>query len=95
LAHSLRRDGWDTLGGATQIVSAVIGENEPAVAAAEFLQRAGFAVRAIRPPTVPQGSARLRFSVTHTIGADELERLVASLNAWREKLPRMALAGSA
>src|ERR1700730_12793008 len=51
-AQSLQRDGWETLGTTTQIVPAVTGPNDPAAAAADLLQHAGFAVRAIRPPTV-------------------------------------------
>jgi 8-amino-7-oxononanoate synthase len=97
-AKSLQRDGWETLTTTTQIVPAVIGPNDAAVSAAEFLQRAGFAVRAIRPPTVPQGTARLRFSVTHKISAAELEKLTAVLSAWRAPSHHptsLALAGSA
>jgi 8-amino-7-oxononanoate synthase len=97
-AKSLQRDGWETLGTTTQIVPAVIGANDAAVAAAEFLQRAGFAVRAIRPPTVAQGSARLRFSVTHKISAAELEKLAAEFSTWRAQSRHhvpLALAGSA
>jgi 8-amino-7-oxononanoate synthase len=98
LAKSLRRDDWETLGTTTQIVPAVIGANDAALAAAEFLQRAGFAVRAMRPPTVPPGTARLRFSVTHKISAAELEKLAAALSTWRaqslHRIP-LALAGSA
>jgi 8-amino-7-oxononanoate synthase len=97
-AKSLQSDGWETLGATTQIVPAVIGANDSAIAAAEFLQRAGFAVRAIRPPTVPPGTARLRFSVTHKITAAELEKLAAALSTWRAQshhpIP-LALAGSA
>jgi 8-amino-7-oxononanoate synthase len=97
-AKSLQRDDWDTLSTTTQIVPAVIGPNDAAVAAAEFLQRAGFAVRAIRPPTVPPGTARLRFSVTHKITAGELEKLAAALSTWRAQSHHpvpLALAGSA
>jgi 8-amino-7-oxononanoate synthase len=94
-AKSLQRDGWETLATTTQIVPAVMGVNDAAVAAAEFLQHAGFAVRAMRPPTVPQGSARLRFSVTHKISAAELERLAATLGTWRAQAHHLALAGSA
>jgi 8-amino-7-oxononanoate synthase len=96
-AKSLQRDGWETLATTTQIVPAVIGANDAAVAGADFLQSAGFAARAIRPPTVPQGSARLRFSVTHKISAAELERLAKSLSAWRAQSHpiHLALAGSA
>lgn len=96
LTNSLQRDGWETLATTTQIVPVIIGPNDSSLAAAEFLQRNGFAVRAIRPPTVPPGTACLRFSVTHKISAAELERLAATLSTWRAQshIP-LALAGSA
>jgi len=93
LAAGLRSQGWDTGNSATQIVPVVIGENEEAVAAAEFLQRQGFAVRAIRPPTVPRGSARLRFSVTTGIPEIEIAHLENVMHAWRERACSTAAAG--
>jgi 8-amino-7-oxononanoate synthase len=96
-AKALRNDGWETLASATQIVPAVIGENSAALLAAEYLQREGFAVRAIRPPTVPFGTARLRFSLTQKIKSQELEQLAAALGAWRSRQQQpthLAMAGN-
>jgi glycine C-acetyltransferase len=96
--EALRNDGWETMGSVTQIVPAVIGENSAALSAAEYLQREGFAVRAIRPPTVPLGTARLRFSLTQKIKTQELEQLVTALGAWRSQQQQpthLAMAGNA
>jgi len=85
--RELRWAGFDTERSASQIVPVVLGKNETTLEAAEHLQREGFAVRAIRPPTVPAGRARLRLSLTIRIAEEELRRLVKSLVAWREKQP--------
>ncbi|MBS1840726.1 MAG: 8-amino-7-oxononanoate synthase [Acidobacteria bacterium] len=82
-AHSLREEGWDVSAGDSQIIPCIVGQNDEALAAAEFLQGEGFAVRAIRPPTVPEGKARLRFSLTSLTGANDLTRLCDALGAWR------------
>jgi 8-amino-7-oxononanoate synthase len=94
-AAALRSQGWDTGNSTTQIVPAVIGGNEETLAAAEFLQQEGFAVRAIRPPTVPQGSARMRFSLTARIAKDALIDLEKSLHCWRDLAYRSTAAGRA
>jgi 8-amino-7-oxononanoate synthase len=83
LAAALRHQGYDTAGSSTQIVPVVIGGNEEALEVAAFLRTQGFAVRAIRPPTVKEGRARLRLSITCAIVANELERLENCLRAWR------------
>lgn len=58
------------------IVPIVLGTDQAALAAAAGLQKAGFAVRAIRPPTVPRGTARLRLSLSASLEDDDLDRLV-------------------
>jgi|SRR5579883_2335437 8-amino-7-oxononanoate synthase len=83
LRESLRAEGFDTAGTGSQIVPVVLHSNEAALEAAEHLQREGFAVRAIRPPTVPPGTSRLRLSLTVRIAEEELSRLVRALVAWR------------
>lgn len=84
-AAGLREESWDLSGSTTQIVPAIVGSNQQATSAAEYLQCEGFAVRAIRPPTVPEGRARLRFSLTARISAAELSRLHECLVMWRER----------
>jgi 8-amino-7-oxononanoate synthase len=95
LAAGLRAQGYDTAGSSTQIVPTVVGENEEALAVAEYLQQRGFAVRAIRPPTVKTGRARLRFSITAAIAASELERLENSMGAWHAQRSALAATGCA
>ena len=94
-AKQLRGNGWDTADSSTQIVPVVTGENRAAMSAAEFLQKEGFAVRAIRPPTVKEGRARLRFSLTAAIAAAELTRLEESLRSWRDRGVLQTAAGRA
>ena len=94
-AAGLCSRGWNTSGSTTQIVPAVIGGNQETLAAAEFLEREGFAARAIRPPTVARGSARLRFSLTCRITEEELIHLDHSLNRWRDQARRSTAAGRA
>jgi 8-amino-7-oxononanoate synthase len=57
------------------IVPLVIGDAEAALAAARLLEAEGFLVVAIRPPTVPKGTARLRFAFTAQHPDGEIERL--------------------
>jgi len=51
------------VGGGHYVVPVVLGDDSRAVRAAGHLRAAGFDIRAIRPPTVPAGSARLRISI--------------------------------
>ena len=59
----------------SQIVPVILGSEERALSIAQALQEKGFDVRAIRPPTVPEGTSRLRIS----IHADHTEEQIAAL----------------
>jgi 8-amino-7-oxononanoate synthase len=69
------------LAGESQIIPIVIGENERALRVADALQRQGFDVRAVRPPSVAPGTARLRVSVNVGLSADTLDRFAAAVTA--------------
>ena len=57
------------------IVPVIVGEADAALKASALLQEAGFLVVAIRPPTVPAGTARLRFAFTARHADADIERL--------------------
>ncbi|RQP04257.1 MAG: aminotransferase class I/II-fold pyridoxal phosphate-dependent enzyme [Paracoccus sp. BP8] len=65
----------------SQIVPVLVGEDFRALAMAADLQAQGFDIRAIRPPTVPKGTARLRVSVTGNVGAGDIAALFAAIAA--------------
>jgi len=66
---------------ASPIVPIVLGDAETALAAARLLEAHGFLVVAIRPPTVPAGTARLRLTFTAQHPDEEIERLAALVRA--------------
>jgi 8-amino-7-oxononanoate synthase len=80
----LTAQGWETPDGNSPIVPVLIGEDAATVALGRYLAEEGFAVGAIRPPTVPEGTARLRLSLKATITWMELESLIGAMNRWRE-----------
>jgi 8-amino-7-oxononanoate synthase len=63
------------------VVPLILGETDAALAAAQALEDDGFLAVAIRPPTVPQGTARLRFAFTAQHPDAEVERLAASVRS--------------
>lgn len=63
----------------TAIQPLLLGEASTALAFAEALEREGFLVTAIRPPTVPQGKARLRITLSAAHEPDHVDRLLEAL----------------
>jgi 8-amino-7-oxononanoate synthase len=77
--EQLAASGIDAPRAGSQIVPIVLGDNDRAVSVAQALQRDGFDVRAIRPPSVPQGTARLRVSVNAGLTDDSIDRFARSV----------------
>jgi len=81
LNHTLTLRRWLRMPSATAIQPVVIGGTDEAVALSQALARDGLLVPAIRPPTVAQGTARLRISLSAAHEVRDVERLAAALNA--------------
>lgn len=60
---------------ASQILPMIIGSSQDTIIKAEDMQRKGFYVLPVRPPTVPEGTSRLRISLTASITPEELLKL--------------------
>jgi 8-amino-7-oxononanoate synthase len=76
--HELRRRcGLEPSG--SHIMPVIIGADQAAVDVAARLQQRGFDIRAIRPPTVPEGTARLRIALTTAVDEATVARLFEAL----------------
>jgi 8-amino-7-oxononanoate synthase len=65
----------------SQIMPVIVGADRAAVTLADSLQRRGFDVRAIRPPTVAEGTARLRIAITLNVDEAMVRQLCEALGS--------------
>ena len=79
LRRRLDAAGIAVADGVSQIIPVLLGDNQRAVQVASALQQEGFDVRAVRPPSVPPGTARLRLSVNTNLSEETLDRFAAAL----------------
>lgn len=63
----------------SQIIPIILGDDARTMAVAQTLQRAGFDIRGIRPPTVPVGTSRLRLSLTWNVTTQNIDDLVGHI----------------
>ncbi len=70
---------------ASSVVPLVLGDAAVALEASRDLERQGFLVTAIRPPTVPAGTARLRFTFTAAHDERDVRRLAQAARPWRAR----------
>ena len=80
--RKLLEQGGLPVRGSSQIVPVVLGDAARTVRASEMLKDAGFWVAPIRPPTVPEGESRLRFSLTSRMDQGQIVQVArAAVNA--------------
>ncbi len=77
--------GFDTLGSTTQIVPCLVGDDGEALALSAFLAQRGIDAPAVRPPTVPPHTARIRFSLNLAFTPDQESAVVAALADWKSR----------
>lgn len=79
LKQSLTLKNWQLMPSNSAIQPLLVGSNESAIQLSEYLLTLGILVPAIRPPTVPAGTARLRISLTAAHSVQDVEKLVFAL----------------
>ena len=77
LSEALKGKGGEI--SASHIIPFIIGENEDCILTSLSLQRKGFYCLPVRPPTVPKGTARIRFSLTADITEEEIRFMIYDL----------------
>ena len=85
LRQSLTENGLVT-GGSTNIVPVMIGGNQLAVDLAERMQDDGYLIFPVRPPTVPEGTARFRLSLTADMLWQDLDQVASRIAACQQAL---------
>ncbi len=95
LRAALANEGLEASGSETQIVPVEVGDAERTMQLSERILERGVFAQGIRPPTVPEGTSRLRFTVMATHQADELRRAAEQVGAAARELgiasPSLAL----
>lgn len=85
LRSALQSEGLDTGGSSTQIVPVILGDERRTLAVAKALENRGILGIAIRPPTVPKGTSRIRFALSSAHSEADIDRLIqAVLDAVKE-----------
>jgi 8-amino-7-oxononanoate synthase len=85
LRQGLREQALQT-DGASQIVPVLIGPNQPSVKLSEALREQGFLIFAIRPPTVPPNTARLRLSLNSEMSWEQLKDIPEIIGRCRHEI---------
>jgi len=76
--------GFNTLNSATQIVPCIVKSDSEALDLSAFLMQRGIKAPAIRPPTVPLNTARIRFSIHLGASSDDLAYVADQLKEWKK-----------
>jgi 8-amino-7-oxononanoate synthase len=85
LKRKLQPLGFDTIGSETQIIPLLIGDTRRTMEISQYLFDNGIFLSAIRPPTVPKDTSRLRLTVTAMHSKEDIDKLIKVLREVKEK----------
>ena len=86
LRAALQQQGWQLTDSQSAIQPVIIGKAEDALALSQQLLQQGLLVSAIRPPTVPPNTSRLRITLSAAHTAEHVDRLIKALGSIRGQL---------
>ncbi|OFY38322.1 MAG: 8-amino-7-oxononanoate synthase [Bacteroidetes bacterium RIFOXYA12_FULL_35_11] len=78
--NELKNTGFDVRGN-SQIIPVIIGANKKCIEISEFFENNGYYVPAVKPPTVPEGTARLRFSLQASFDKHDIDDIIILLKS--------------
>lgn len=82
-AEGCERLGFDVLGSRTPVVPVIVGDPQRAVSLSQALRLRGILAKPIRPPTVPEGTSRLRFAISAAHTEEQIDAALAALGEIR------------
>ncbi len=88
LKNYLESCGFDCGQSESQIIPVILGDNKTALAARDILIEAGIYAAAIRPPTVPEGTARLRLSLRADLTEEDMQKIKAAFGGLKAELEK-------
>jgi 8-amino-7-oxononanoate synthase len=86
LRGELKNNGFNTAESRSQIIPVIIGDSSDALKISEYLYGKGILAVAIRPPTVPAGTARIRISLTSEHTGEDISYLFENLKEATERI---------
>lgn len=83
MKSGIQKLGFETGNSESQIIPIMIGEEEQTLQLAEYMMKQGFLAKAIRPPTVAKGSARIRITLSSRHTKTEINSFLKALDDWK------------
>jgi 8-amino-7-oxononanoate synthase len=82
MRNGIQKVGFDTGQSESQIIPIIVGGEQDTLDLANHLEDAGFLATAIRPPTVPRGSARIRITLSSEHTNEQITKFLTALTNW-------------